>query len=152
VPALAVYLALKVGDVAARGVWPMLLDGSLVSKLWLMEVLGGVVLPLVLLAVPKLRRSPRWLGWACLLVILGVVLNRLNVFVLAYTPPYAERAYVPSFVEFGLSIGLVAALLLVYRVAVTYLPILEPQPLRDEVVETVGEVAPEGQTAQEALT
>jgi Ni/Fe-hydrogenase subunit HybB-like protein len=152
VPALAVYLAVKVGDLAARGVWPMLLDGSFEATLWLTEVLGGVVLPLVLLAVAKLRRSRRWLGWACLLVILGVVMNRLNVFVLAYAPPYAERVYMPSLVEFSLSIGLVAGLLLVYRVAITYLPILEPRPLVDEVLETVSETAPGGQTAREALT
>ncbi len=30
--------------------------------------------------------------------------------------------------QFAVSIGLISALLLTYRVAVTYLPILEPQP------------------------
>lgn len=63
-----------------------------------------------------------------LLVILGVVLNRLNVFVLAYHPPYSTKTYIPSLTEFAVSAGLVAALMLTYRVAVTYLPILEPSP------------------------
>jgi Ni/Fe-hydrogenase subunit HybB-like protein len=48
--------------------------------------------------------------------------------VLAYHPPYAQKAYFPSLTEFMVSIGLIAALMLTYRVAVTYLPILEPRP------------------------
>jgi Ni/Fe-hydrogenase subunit HybB-like protein len=51
----------------------------------------------------------------------------LNCFILAYRPPYATRAYIPSLTEFAVSAGLVAALMLSYRVAVTYLPILEPR-------------------------
>ena len=64
----------------------------------------------------------------CLSIILGVVLNRLNFFVLAFHPPYAKKNYIPSLTECMVSIGLVAALMLVYRIAVTYLPILEPRP------------------------
>ena len=62
------------------------------------------------------------------MVISGVILNRLNVFVLAFHPPYQEKPYFPSLTEFMVSGGLVAALLLVYRLMVTYLPILEPRP------------------------
>ncbi len=87
----------------------------------------GVVLPLIMLIIPAVRRSKLLLGGACLAVILGVVLNRLNCFVIGYRPPYATKAYVPSLTEFMVSMGLIAALLLVYRIAVTYLPILEPQ-------------------------
>ncbi|MCC7017857.1 MAG: hypothetical protein IT564_11710, partial [Rhodospirillales bacterium] len=125
---LAVYLAVKIGDVAVRGVAPMLLDGSVESLSWLAEVGLGVVLPMALLLQPRVRQSPGRLAGACLAVILGVVLNRLNVFVIAYDPPYATRDYFPSLTEFAVSAGLVAALLLTYRVAVTYLPILEPRP------------------------
>lgn len=127
VPAfLCLYLCAKVGDMAVRGTWTYLLDGSAAGGLWLAEMLGGVVLPLALLLAPRVRRSPRWLAASTLLVILGVVLNRLNVFVLGYSPPFAEKAYFPSLTEFMVSMGLVAALMLAYRVAVTYLPILEP--------------------------
>jgi Ni/Fe-hydrogenase subunit HybB-like protein len=60
--------------------------------------------------------------------VLGVVLNRLNVFVLGFHPTFATRRYVPSLTEFMVSLGLVAALMLTYRIMVTYLPILEPRP------------------------
>lgn len=127
-PVLAVYLAIKVADVFVRSVHGDLFNGSREGVLWLIEVLLGVAAPMVLLLLPKVRRSPKWLAGSMLLVILGVVLNRLSVFVLAYDPPYATKSYFPSVTEFAVSLGLVAALMLVYRIAVTYLPILEPRP------------------------
>jgi len=57
-------------------------------------------------------------------MVLGVALNRINVFIIAYRPPYAEQSYAPSFGEWAVSAGLVAAFVLVYRLAVTYLPVL----------------------------
>jgi Ni/Fe-hydrogenase subunit HybB-like protein/Fe-S-cluster-containing dehydrogenase component len=124
---IALYLAVKVGDMVWRKTWPCLIDGSVDGMSWTVEVVAGVILPLVLFLMPSVRRSPRRLGIAALIVILGVVLNRLNVFVIGYHPPYAVKSYVPSVTEFAVSTGLVAALLLVYRVGVTYLPILEPR-------------------------
>jgi Ni/Fe-hydrogenase subunit HybB-like protein len=98
----------------------------------MLEMAGGVLIPLLMLLSAKVRNSARLLGTACLMVILGVVLNRLNVFIIGYHPPYAEKTYFPSITEFALSMGLVAALMLTWRVAVTYLPILEPAPNVDD--------------------
>jgi Ni/Fe-hydrogenase subunit HybB-like protein len=125
---ISIYLVVKIGDVIWRGAYGYLDDHSLESILWLTEVAGGVLLPLALFCIPAVRRSPRWLAIACFTVILGVILNRLNVLVLAFHPPYVEKPYFPSITEFAVSTGLVAALMLVYRIAVTYLPILEPRP------------------------
>lgn len=123
---LSLYLAVKVGDMALRKTHFFLLNGSTEGYLWIAEM-ALVAAPLLLLLRPKVRQSPQWLAASMLMVILGVVLNRLNVFVLAYHPPFAQRNYFPSMMEFAVSMGLVAALLLTYRLAVTYLPILEPE-------------------------
>jgi Ni/Fe-hydrogenase subunit HybB-like protein len=123
---LSAYLALKIGDMIVRGTYVDLVHDHYHGTLWVIEILLGVVTPLIMLLTPRVRRTPKLLGGACLAVILGVVLNRLNCFVLAYHPPFSTKTYVPSLIEFGVSIGLVAALMLTYRVAVTYLPILEP--------------------------
>lgn len=131
-PVLGVYLAVKVGDMVVRKTYPYLTDGSYEGYLWIGEMVLGVVAPLVMLLVPSIRRSPKWLAMATLMVILGVVLNRLNCFILGYHAPYSTKTYIPSITEFAVSMGLVAALLLTYRVAVTYLPILEPQPKASE--------------------
>jgi Ni/Fe-hydrogenase subunit HybB-like protein len=129
---LSIYLIVKIGDVIYRKMYPYLIDGSYEGILWNIEVLLGVVVPLVLCLIPAVRKSKRGLTVMALMVIFGVILNRLNCFVLAYHPPYATKTYFPSITEFAVSAGLVAALMLVYRVAVTYLPILEPSPLRTE--------------------
>jgi Ni/Fe-hydrogenase subunit HybB-like protein/Fe-S-cluster-containing dehydrogenase component len=125
---LYLYLVTKVADMIWRGTHVYLLDGSYEGVLWTAEIVLGVVVPLAMCLSPRVRRSPKLLATTALLVIGGVILNRLDVFVLAYHPPYAERAYFPSLTEFMVSIGLIAALMLTYRVAVTYLPILEPRP------------------------
>jgi Ni/Fe-hydrogenase subunit HybB-like protein len=125
---LVPYLGLKIGDMVVRGTYSYLAHPSVQSVAWIIEVVGGVVVPTVMLLMPRVRQSPRGLATACLLVIMGVVLNRLNVFIIGYHPPYATQTYFPSLVEMALSLGLVAALMLVYRVAVMYLPILDPAP------------------------
>ncbi len=124
---IVIYALVKIGDMIHRRTWVYLLDGSSEGVLWIAEMLL-VVVPLVLFLIPRMTARPRTLALASLMVVLGVVLNRLNVFVLGFHPPYATKAYIPSLTEFMVSIGLVAALLLVYRIMVTYLPILEPRP------------------------
>jgi Ni/Fe-hydrogenase subunit HybB-like protein len=114
-----------------RGTYSSLLDGSPQSVSWIAEMLLGVVAPLALLSRRAVRESPKWLAISTLAVIVGVILNRLNCFVIGYHPPFATRTYFPSITEFAVSMGLIAALMLCYRIAVTYLPILEPQPEAD---------------------
>jgi Ni/Fe-hydrogenase subunit HybB-like protein len=65
---------------------------------------------------------------SALLVVMGVALNRVNVFLVAYQPPYETAPYFPSTGEFVVTIGLISALILVYRMIVTYLPVIaEPE-------------------------
>jgi Ni/Fe-hydrogenase subunit HybB-like protein len=84
----------------------------------------------MMFASGRVRRSPRLLLVAASLVVLGVVFNRVNVFLIGYHPPYATRAYFPSVGEFAVTIGLFAALMLCYRVIVTYLPVISQPKVR----------------------
>ena len=70
---------------------------------------------------PEIRRSPSGLFIAAIMYLGAVLLYRCAVFFIAYTPPYAEKAYVPAIGEFALTIGLVATIIFVYRVMVTLL-------------------------------
>ncbi len=54
----------------------------------------------------------------------GVAFNRVNVFLVAYQPPYATKSYFPSLTEIAVTVGLISLLILVYRVIVTYLPVI----------------------------
>ena len=54
----------------------------------------------------------------------GVLLNRINVFVVGYRPPVSRAAYFPSMGEILVTTGLIATLIFLYRLLVTYLPVL----------------------------
>jgi Ni/Fe-hydrogenase subunit HybB-like protein len=61
---------------------------------------------------------------ACTLIVVGVLINRLNVFVVGYRPPVSEANYFPAMGEILVTVGLIATLMFIYRFLVTYLPIL----------------------------
>jgi Ni/Fe-hydrogenase subunit HybB-like protein len=121
---LGVYLAVKISDIVIRDAGGYLIDGSVRSFVFLAEVAGGVVIPMALFLSERVRSSPRGLFVAALLVVLGVAMNRVNVFLVAYQPPYVSKIYVPSLGEFAVTIGLVSLLILIYRVVVTYFPVI----------------------------
>lgn len=122
-PLLGLYLAFKVGDIFIRES-QVYLDGSMQSLLFVVELGLGVVLPLVLLLSSRVRNSTRGLFVSSLLIVLGVALNRINVFLVAYQPPFASKSYFPSISEMLVTIGLISLLILTYRIIVTYLPII----------------------------
>lgn len=121
---LGLYLAVKIVDLTIRGAWPYLVDGSPESFMFIIEIAGGVIIPMVLLSFRRFRNSVGWLFTSATMIVLGVVLNRINVFLVAYTPLYPIKSYFPSPYEITLTVGLIALLVLLYRVFVMIFPII----------------------------
>ncbi|WP_419660067.1 NrfD family membrane protein [Desulfosarcina variabilis str. Montpellier] len=121
---LGLYLALKVGDMVVRGTYVYLFDGTAQTNAFLVELLLGVIVPWLMLLSPKVRSSRRWLFIACTMIVIGVLINRLNVFVVGYRPPISEANYFPAIGEILVTVGLIAALMFIYRFLVTHLPVL----------------------------
>ena len=121
---LGLYLALKVGDMVVRGTYVYLLDFTAQTNAFIIEVLFGVIVPWLMLLSPQLRRSRQALFIACTMIVGGVLVNRINVFVVGYRPPISEANYFPAIGEVLVTVGLIAALMFVYRFIVTYLPVL----------------------------
>lgn len=133
---LGVYLVAKVVDLTIREAWPYLLEGSFRSLMYIIEISLGVILPIILLSIKKVRESVRGLFVSATLVILGVAFNRINVFLVAYQPPYAEKSYFPSPYEVLVTIGLISALVLVYRLVVMNFPVISTpisEAIRQEI-------------------
>ena len=133
--ALLVYLVFRLGDMAIRDQ----LSGAFAGRLGMVfaaEILLGGVLPLVLLARKSLRQRADVLFVASLLAVLGVAYNRMNVVLFAMTfrgrmPWGAPESYTPSIVEWGVSIGLIAATIFLFGLAARHMPVLsraEPSP------------------------
>ncbi len=121
---LGFYLLLKVGDMVVRGTYIYLLDGTAQTNSFLVEMILGVLVPWLMLLCPAVRRSRRALFIACSMIVGGVLLNRINVFIVGYTSRLSDGSYFPSPSEILVTVGLVSGLMFVYRVLVTYLPVL----------------------------
>lgn len=122
--ALAVYLFLRVGDLAARGAWALVLGPSLEGLMARVEIGLGVVLPLALLALPAVRARAAGITAASALVVGGVVVNRLNVAVTGMLGAAGVR-YVPSWMEVELTLAILAAGILAYLWIGEHLPVFE---------------------------
>jgi formate dehydrogenase iron-sulfur subunit len=133
--ALLAYEAFRVGDLVVRGELTPALDGPKGALLAVELLLGGAV-PLLILGTPKLRLRPAALFWGALLACGGVVLNRVSVVALAMNlrgpiPQAHPQAYAPSAFEWGVSVGLVAATIFLFGLAVRHLPVLPVAPEGD---------------------
>jgi formate dehydrogenase iron-sulfur subunit len=125
---LLVFMAVRIGDVIFEGQLSRAFTGPK-SWLFLVEIAFGGLLPLALLGAARLRRRPRVVALATLLALLGVVLNRVSAVFFAMKlngpmPQSAPQAYFPSVWEWGLSAGMIAAAILLFRLAVQVLPVL----------------------------
>ena len=123
-PILGVYLAFKLGDMVIRETFVYLTEFSTASVMWTIEVLVGIVIPLRMFLSPSVLKSPALTFTAAALVVFGGALNRINNFIVAYTPPYAVHAYFPSIGEISVTVGLIALLTLMYRAYVMIFPVI----------------------------
>jgi len=122
VVALAVYGIIKLRTLARAGALSLVLQPGYENRMFLAEFGLGVVLPILLLAIPAVRCSERGLVTGALLAVLGFVVNRLNVSVTGLEGAAGVR-YLPSWMEVSVSLGLVAAGFAAFALAVHYLPI-----------------------------
>ena len=129
---LGLYLALKIGDMLYRGTYTYLLDGSGESWFFLVEMTVGVVLPWMLLLSRAVRNSRRGLFIISSMIVVGVLLNRINVFIVSFSPPFEKVPYYPTLGEILVTAGCIAAIMFLYRLFVTYLPVLSAKKLEVE--------------------
>ncbi len=123
--ALACYAVVRLGDIIVKGNLGLAFAGTRGSMLFLLEIGLGVLLPMVMLFVLSKggKRDENSILFAQMLVIGGVILNRVDI---VYLSQKVEGVtYTPSWMEFALTAGLVAIILVLFRAAMLYLPILK---------------------------
>jgi Ni/Fe-hydrogenase subunit HybB-like protein len=124
VVALGFYLTVRLADMARLGVIGEIFSGSREAGFFQLEMAIGVILPMVLLALPAVRRNTERLYYAALLVVVGLVVNRLNVSLTGFEGSMGGH-YVPALAEAIISLMLVGVGVTVFTLAVRYLPIME---------------------------
>ena len=123
-PLLGIYLSVKLVDMVIRGTYVYLTEINTQSVMFVIEIVVGIIIPLRMLFSEKVLNSKLWLFIAASLVIAGVMLNRINCFLIAYSAPYALDSYFPSIGEISVTVGFISILVLLYRAMVMFLPIL----------------------------
>jgi Ni/Fe-hydrogenase subunit HybB-like protein len=125
--ALALYLALRLGDLGVRGQLHHLTGGTLLAAWFVLELLVSAVVPLLLFTLPSARKHDRALAAGALLSVAGFVLHRINAGGLSHVPATGE-GYVPALTELAMSLGVVAAMALVFLFFVEHLRVWEHPP------------------------
>ena len=123
-PLLGIYLAFKLGDLFIRETFVYLTSFNLQSVMYVCEIVLGIVVPMRMFMAPAVQKSPLLLFIAAALVVGGVLLNRVDSFIVAYTPPYSYGPYFPSVGEISVTVGFVSILVLLYRAAVMIFPVI----------------------------
>jgi Ni/Fe-hydrogenase subunit HybB-like protein len=130
----ALYVVLRIGDLAWRGqlgaIWPI----DRASAFFLLEIGVGFILPLVLYAIPSVRRNSYWLYRTGQLAVFGFLVNRLNVGITGFEVISGVR-YTPSWEEVAVTLSLVTVGVVMFALAVRYLPVLEAEPDHERAFE-----------------
>ncbi|MBI2554952.1 MAG: polysulfide reductase NrfD [Candidatus Rokubacteria bacterium] len=108
-------------------VFSQMMFGPYAGLFWF-DLVGGLIVPFLLLAFPR-TRTVGGIGFASFLVVLGVLAERWNIVIpplLGHTNlPYPPGGYTPTWPELSLTVAAYAVGLLVYLVLAKLLPLVE---------------------------
>jgi Ni/Fe-hydrogenase subunit HybB-like protein len=124
---LGVYGILRLQDLWRRGALVHLREPSTETLLFALEIVLGLLLPLLLLLSRRVREDRQGLFAIAVLVITGFLLNRLNVSItgLEYS---AHAHYFPKWTEVAVTLSMVGTMFLCFALAVRYLNVFEAEP------------------------
>lgn len=122
---LFTYFFLKLLGLADGAGWPLL--ATPMGRWYLVELLGFVLLPCLLFAHGVRHANVKLVRGTAVLAVLGIVVNRLNVALVALNWNSPDR-YVPSWMEIVTSITIVTIGILTFRWIVNRMPVLSADP------------------------
>ncbi|MDX2150808.1 MAG: Ni/Fe-hydrogenase cytochrome b subunit [Bryobacteraceae bacterium] len=128
--AVSTYLTLRFLDLLHRGALPLLSEPSTETYLFMLEILL-LALPALLLFRAHVRANPKALYACAVMVVFGVVTNRLNVSVTGMERA-AGVSYLPRWTEVAVTLAIVAAAFAIFRLAARHLPVFEDSEHEEE--------------------
>ncbi|MEO7706492.1 MAG: NrfD/PsrC family molybdoenzyme membrane anchor subunit, partial [Thermoflexales bacterium] len=130
-------LALYTGVPQAAEAVNLLLFGRYSWAFWGLQVLLGMIVPVIVLIQPKLSRSGLWAGLMGVLVLVGFAVARSNIIfpslaipelqglIDAFSGPHLNFNYEPSVMEWSVTLGVVGLSTLAYLIGTDALPFLK---------------------------
>jgi len=120
--AMFAYYFFKLLVFLHEGHWEYL--GESWGYLYLLEVGGLTLVPCILFAFGVRNRRIGIVRFAAVLTLLGVLLNRMNVSIIAFNW-YVPNHYYPSWMEIVVTLMIICAEIWVFRWIVTRMPVYE---------------------------
>ncbi|HSK08412.1 MAG TPA: Ni/Fe-hydrogenase cytochrome b subunit [Vicinamibacterales bacterium] len=122
---LFAYFFLKLQGLVDSGRFDLLNTGY--GYWFLFEMIGFILAPSFLFAIAARRRQPTLARWVAGWTVLGIVVNRLNLSVIAFNWNAADR-YVPSAAEILISVTIITIGVMTFRWIVNRMPVLREDP------------------------
>jgi Ni/Fe-hydrogenase subunit HybB-like protein len=126
---LFAYFFLRLQALADGGTWNLL--NTPYGRWYLVEVVGFILLPSFLFAQGVRSKNLRLVRGTAAWTVLGVVVSRLNISIVAMNWNAPER-YVPSLMEVVTSVTIITIGVLVFRWIVNRMPVLREHPAYSE--------------------
>jgi len=124
---LGVYATMKVLDLNDRDALSLLVIPRWETYMYWLEVIVGIVLPIVLFSQRKIRESRNGLFIGATTIIIGFILNRLNISITGLES-WAGISYFPSWMELAVTASIVTAGFIIFSLAAKHLPIFKHEP------------------------
>ncbi len=94
---------------------------------FLTEILGFILLPMILFIISFRRNSIILTRIAAILTIIGIIINRLNVSIIAFRWDAAVH-YTPSWMEIVVSLAIIFTEIWIFRWVINRMPVLRDSP------------------------
>lgn len=126
---LGVYLVLRLQDLGGRHAMGLAFEPTYEGRMFLAEILLGVIAPIILLTIPRIRTNELGLFVSALMVVLGFIMNRLNVSITGIEGASGAR-YFPSWTELSVTAMIVGIGFVLFGLAVRYLTVFPHEARR----------------------
>lgn len=120
-----VYLFLKVLVLIHGMHWNLLFTPM--GSWYLTEVVGFVLIPFIMYLSGVQNRNLKLIKTAAIVTALGIIVNRLNVSIIAFKWDSAVR-YIPSWMEVEITLAIIFAEIWAFRWVVNRMPVLREYP------------------------
>lgn len=125
---LAIYFVFKLQDLSRRDNLHLVFQLNREAVLFWGEMGLGVILPMVLLFIDKIREKEAGLFLSALLVVVGFIVSRLNV---SITGMLHSETYFPKWTEIIVTMALVALGFTIFAIAVKHFNVFPKEELEE---------------------
>jgi Ni/Fe-hydrogenase subunit HybB-like protein len=130
---LIVYGVIRFQNLISHGDIRYAFMSTYEAGMFWVEIALGVLIPVTMLLIPKIRENPISLYVVSILVVSGFVVNRLNIAVTGMERAAGTR-YIPAWTEVAITLSIVGVGITLFTLAVKYLPIFShgyPEPKKE---------------------